>query len=110
MGDVLTKNPTKLRCPKCGNVVDSGHTWKAVKRIWKNDLSCEHCGVALKKVSKNYWWALSLPVCYIVIFFADLREPYSTALGFLALIVTFVLIAKETASTKLEVRDESKPD
>jgi hypothetical protein len=108
MSDMFTKDPNKLRCPKCSGIVDSGHTWEAVKRITKNGLSCEHCGVALNKVSKNHWSVLPLPIFFIIDFFADLQESYSTGLGFLALAITFALIARETASTKLEVKDEDK--
>lgn len=103
----LSKDPTKLPCPRCSGTVDAGATWKSIRNLRAATLTCPHCNTPLAKETKNHWSSLALIATLAVTNFLPLTAPWNWLLTMGGLVLTFGLIAKEIDSTHLTIRDDS---
>ena len=101
--DMLTisKDPTKLPCPVCKHTVDAGATWKSMKLLRRNELTCQNCGANLEKKSKNYFSSIALIILGSAGFYHKELSPWDLAIQLIALVAFLVLFWMEIKSAHL---------
>ena len=97
-----SKDPTKLACPQCQQILDAGASFKPLRLLANKQFACTKCGAKLEKKVRSY--NSTVPLILMVLSSSsrwDNLSPWNFIVAFSALLVYIYLVGKEIQSAHL---------